>query len=194
MSKEFRKIPSLDFRYEITRDGIVRNVKSKKIKKQFSNWQGYLRTSYRVNRTNPHYNKTQGWDRPVHILVMECWGPPKPDWADCIDHIDQNKQNNDISNLRWATYSQNVQNQDLKERGRKSSVTLRNGNKIKRCPVILKNSQTGEEHYFKSRFTAAEWLIANGLTNTKNPSGLSRRIQIQKHVHGFDICNIMPRD
>ena len=32
MKKEFRKIPSLDFRYEISRDGIVRNIKSKKIK------------------------------------------------------------------------------------------------------------------------------------------------------------------
>lgn len=28
--KEFRKVPSLKFLYEISRDGILRNVKSKK--------------------------------------------------------------------------------------------------------------------------------------------------------------------
>lgn len=35
--------------------------------------------------------------------------------SDChpvIDHIDRNKTNNNVSNLRWATYSQNLINKD----------------------------------------------------------------------------------
>lgn len=191
--KVFRKIPSLDFRYEVSKDGTVRNVKSKKIKKQFVSKFGYLRTSYRVNKTNPHYAR-MGWSRPLHQLVMECWGPAKPDWADCIDHIDRNKLNNDISNLRWATFSENCKNKNYAVLREKISNSQRNSPNKKRVPVLLKDSKTGEEFSFKSRFSAAEWLKEKGLTTTKSTSALARRISIQKHVHGFDIINIMPRD
>ena len=187
--QEFRKIPSLDFRYEVSRNGIVRNVKSKKIKKQKIESFGYYRTSYRVNKTNPHYKKEQGWDRPVHQLVMECWGPEKPDGVYIIDHIDRNKLNNDISNLRWVTYKENTNNQDYllskenRSNGQKMSI------KKKRVPVKLIN-KLGECFEFNSRFNAAKWLIETNQTTTKNISALSRRIAIQKYIHGYEIHNI----
>lgn len=74
MKQEFRKIPSLDFRYEVSRDGVVRNIKSKKVKKQFITRFGYYGTSYAVNKSNPHYRKGQGWERPLNDLIKECWG------------------------------------------------------------------------------------------------------------------------
>ena len=190
MKQEFRKIPSLDFRYEVSREGIVRNVKSKKIKKQFITRFGYYRTNYAVNKTNPHYKGKYGWDRPLHQLVMECWGQPQPSENHIIDHIDRNKLNNNIENLRWVTYSQNTLNQDkeiVSARARKGQL---NSLKKKRVPVKLVNNKTKEEFIFNSRFRAAEWLINNGLTKTKNPCGLSRRMQVQKYVHGFEIHNI----
>ncbi len=49
-----------------------------------------------------------GWY--VHQMVMECWGPPMPDdeqdWV--IDHIDEDKDNNALTNLRWLTRADNV--------------------------------------------------------------------------------------
>ena len=188
--KKFRKIPSLDFRYEVSRDGIVRNIKSKKIKKQFITKFGYLRTNYAVNKTNPHYRKGYGWDRPVHQLVMECWGAKPPSPNHIIDHIDRNKLNNDISNLRWVTYSENAYNQDLAEKSRKQSIALRNSTKPKRVAVLLENAKTKEKFNFKSRYSAAEWLIATGQTTTKSPCGLARRISQQKFIHGYYIYNI----
>lgn len=188
MKQEFRKIPSLDFRYEVSRDGIVRNVKSKKIKKQQVTIFGYLRTNYAVNKTNPHYKGKYGWDRPVHQLVMECWGQPRPSEDYIIDHIDRNKQNNNITNLRWVTHSQNILNQDMEKFKRNNSLAQKNSTKKKRIPVKLVKDK--KEYLFNSRFRAAEWLIKNGITKTKSPQALSRRISIQKHIHGFDIYNI----
>lgn len=46
----------------------------------------------------------------VHQCVMKLFGPPKPtDQYYEIDHIDGEKHNNHISNLRWVTRSQNTQ-------------------------------------------------------------------------------------
>ena len=188
--QEFRKIPSLDFRYEVSRNGIVRNVKSKKIKKQKIESFGYYRTNYRVNKTNPHYRKGQGWDRPVHQLVMECWGPEKPEGKYIIDHIDRNKLNNDISNLRWVTYSDNAYNQDFSLSRDNRSNGQKNSLKKKRIPVKLENKKTGECFEFNSRFNAAKWLIETNQSTTKNASALARRIAIQKYIHGYFIHNI----
>jgi hypothetical protein len=50
----------------------------------------------------------------LHQLVVECWGDPKPkgkDW--CIDHIDENKTNNKVENLRWLPRSENTRRSHL---------------------------------------------------------------------------------
>ena len=190
MKQEFRKIPSLDFRYEVSKEGVVRNIKSKKIKKQFITKFGYYRTNYAVNKSNPHYKKGQGWDRPLHQLVMECWGNPPPTPNHVIDHIDRNKLNNNITNLRWVTCSENMNNQDKEIVRKNNSLAQRNSENKKRVPVILVNSKTKEKFQFKSRFAAAEWLIQTNQTQTKSPCGLARRIAIQKFVHGYEVHNI----
>lgn len=190
MKKEFRKIPSLDFRYEVSRDGVVRNIKSKKIKKQQITRFGYFRTNYRVNKSNPHYKKNQGWDRPLHQLVMECWGRKQPSPEYVIDHIDRNKLNNDISNLRWVTPKENMNNQDKEKVRRNNSIGQINSENKKRIAVKFINDKTNETLIFRSRFEGAKWLIANKKTTTKSPNALSRRIAIQKHVCGYNIYNI----
>lgn len=47
-----------------------------------------------------------GW--LVHQMVMECYGPPQPDGDYVIDHIDEDKLNNSIQNLRWLKRGENV--------------------------------------------------------------------------------------
>ena len=47
---------------------------------------------------------------PLHQLVMELFGPPKPAGKHVVVlHKDNNGTNNAISNLKWGTRSENVQ-------------------------------------------------------------------------------------
>ena len=86
---KYRKIPSLKFLYEVSENGEVRNVKSKKILK--ANYQkGYARIEFGY----------RGPKKYVHRLVMEVWGVPQPSPRHEIDHIDSNPSNNHISNLQ----------------------------------------------------------------------------------------------
>lgn len=54
---------------------------------------------------------------PIHKIVAECFCQ-KPDVVDrlVIDHIDGDKHNNLASNLRWVTYKENSNAQDVQKR------------------------------------------------------------------------------
>tara|TARA_R110002096_G_scaffold74910_2_gene177300 strand:- start:168 stop:632 length:465 start_codon:yes stop_codon:yes gene_type:complete len=52
----------------------------------------------------------------VHRLLGICF-IPNPENKPCIDHIDRDRTNNDLSNLRWVTYHENNIN---KEKGKGS--------------------------------------------------------------------------
>ena len=89
INREFRKIPSLKFLYEVSEDGrIFRNVKSKKQNKIIVDYHhssvGYCFTficrDYKVQRI------------PIARVVAECWLGEKPEGYE-IDHIDRNSQN-----------------------------------------------------------------------------------------------------
>lgn len=45
--------------------------------------------------------------RKVHLLVCESFHGERPQWAQCVRHIDGNKKNNKASNLCWGTRQQN---------------------------------------------------------------------------------------
>tara|TARA_R110000803_G_scaffold29344_1_gene67018 strand:+ start:1366 stop:1818 length:453 start_codon:yes stop_codon:yes gene_type:complete len=66
-----------------------------------------------VNKQNDYLCvNLNGKTKTIHRLLGNAF-IPNPENKPCIDHIDQNRQNNNISNLRWATYSENNRNRPI---------------------------------------------------------------------------------
>lgn len=110
-NKVFRKIPSLLYLYEISQDGVLRNVKSKRILKGAKDKFNYTAFTFMNRSIIKHYGTHH--KQRLHQLLMEVWGPPKPFPEAVIDHIDRNKDNNNISNLRWVSTLGNYRNSVL---------------------------------------------------------------------------------
>lgn len=109
---EFRKIPSLQFLYEVNGNGtILRNVKSKKQLKIVLDFhhspKGYWVTFVNI--------KGKTIRVMIHKVVAECWLGVCPDGLE-VDHIDRNSRNNDYRNLRYVTHSEQMKNRVLSQR------------------------------------------------------------------------------
>jgi hypothetical protein len=55
------------------------------------------------------FRKGKGTQRYIHRLVAKAF-IPNPEGKPEVDHIDNNKRNNDVSNLRWVTHKENQNN------------------------------------------------------------------------------------
>lgn len=84
--------------YSISDEGNVRNDNTMKIVKQHIGNHGY----YMVNL----WRNNKGHWKTVHRLIAIAFIQNSENKM-CINHIDGNKQNNNISNLEWCTYSEN---------------------------------------------------------------------------------------
>lgn len=85
--------------YSINENGQIKNDLTGKIKAPYANkLTGYLEVDLWNNNKRKKYS--------VHRLLAEAFIENSND-KPCIDHKDGNRQNNDLSNLRWATYSEN---------------------------------------------------------------------------------------
>lgn len=100
--------------YQISENGEVYNkISGHEIKQQLST-NGYLQvpiTNKNNERTTVRIHRTLG-------LVFI----PNPNNKKLIDHIDRNKTNNSVDNLRWATDSENQINRKIQTRN-KSGIT-----------------------------------------------------------------------
>ena len=90
--------------YLIFPDGKVYSNKTHKFLSPNSDNNGYLRISFKHNKKISTYR--------IHRLVALHY-IPNPDNLPCVDHINGNKIDNRIKNLRWVSYEDNSKNMTI---------------------------------------------------------------------------------
>ena len=99
MNEEWKDIKGYEGLYEVSNTGKVRNKNNGKERK-FNEHHGYKRVTLSKN------NKLKS--RFVHDLVAETFIPNQDPKKIQVNHIDEDKTNNNISNLEWVTPKENA--------------------------------------------------------------------------------------
>tara|TARA_R110002124_G_scaffold151834_1_gene318643 strand:+ start:964 stop:1473 length:510 start_codon:yes stop_codon:yes gene_type:complete len=150
--KNWKQIDNFDD-YDISYNGIVINKKSNRVLK------GCIikekNTSYRgigLSQNNKPYFLR------LHRLLAIAF-IANPDNLPCVDHIDGNGLNNDLSNLRWCNNSQNGQNREVSKR----------------------NKSTGIKNIYKNRKGYQFRKVVNGKEVTKYFKTLEEAVEFKKN-------------
>ena len=131
-SKEvWRDIPNYEGLYQASNMGRIASIRSGfKIRSCVKNPGGYLQVAFRINNKIKTYL--------VHILIAKTFLPQHDD-KDQVDHINNVKFDNRVSNLQWTTRSQNMKNNylrgvtstdKLRARGKKVELFTKDGKSL----------------------------------------------------------------
>lgn len=115
MIEEWLPIKNYEGLYEVSNLGRIKNCnRSSKNKNGFRNIkERILKQGNYIGKTNRGYMMVTlsknciKETKQVHKLVAEAF-IEKITNKNCINHIDGNKQNNNINNLEWCTYKENT--------------------------------------------------------------------------------------
>lgn len=85
--------------YEVSRNGNIRNCNTGKVLKPTLNTWGYPSVTLCANGKRKNV--------PVHRIVAMAF-IPNPNGFPEVNHLDENKEHNAVSNLEWATKKANI--------------------------------------------------------------------------------------
>lgn len=93
---EWKKLPK-DEKYLVSSTGLIKGQKGYLLK-QALDTRGYKFVTLNNKGTQFHLS--------MHRAVAQCF-IPNPDNLPCVNHKDEDKTNNNVSNLEWCTYKYN---------------------------------------------------------------------------------------
>ena len=158
-SSTFGNVRSLD-RETVCKNGRVRHSNGK-ILKQYITKTGYNIVGLCKNGSSRIVS--------VHRLIMNTHNPnPNPELYTDINHIDEDKTNNRLSNLEWVTHKQNMNHGTIKERlskvRQKEVVQLANDGTFVKKWNCISDAKDLIEYHIK---TAQNLLYMNGIVYDK---------------------------
>lgn len=127
IDEDWKDITGYEGLYQVSNFGRVKRLNTNRILKSAKSKGGYPYIVLSKNGITS--NKT------IHRLVAKAF-IPNPENKPEVNHIDENKTNNKVSNLNWMTRKENVNH----------------GTRTERCliPIIAINIKTGEVKEFAS--------------------------------------------
>lgn len=158
--KEFKACQAPYTRYKISRKGVVIGARYKRPIKQYINNCNYVVVGLTKDGCNKHTTVT------LSHLLASAW-IPNPEHLSDVDHIDDNRLNNSLSNLRWVSHRDNL----VKDH-RRRLMSQANGRPIKRlnndCSYVLYNSikEAAEANHLSNTSVAGS---ANGTLHLNKP-------------------------
>ena len=160
--EEFKQCKPPYSRDKISRNGVVIGPRSNRPIKQYINNSNYVVVGVTKDGSNKHTTVTLS-----HLLGL-AWIPNPENLSD-VDHIDDNRLNNALYNLRWVSHRDNL----VKEH-RRQLMKRANGR-----PVRKVNDDSSFEVYSSIK-EAAE---AVGLSNTSVAGSANGTLHLNKPYH-----------
>lgn len=97
--EEWKDVLGYEGVYAVNRKGVIKRVDKNKIVTQYLHYKGYLQVD--LHKDNKRIHKY------VHRIVAEAF-IENPNNYTQINHIDENKTNNNVENLEWCTPKYNM--------------------------------------------------------------------------------------
>ena len=99
IDEQWIKIKNYEDFYEISNHGRIRSLSKNIVMKQMTHYKGYKFVHLYINKKRKKFF--------IHVLVASHF-IPNPDNKKIVNHIDENKKNNHITNLEWMTSGENT--------------------------------------------------------------------------------------
>ena len=176
--EEWRPVVGYEGLYEVSNLGRVRSL-PRTMKSRRGKEQGGYHLKGRVLKQHDTGNgylavpMTKGVCKMVHRLVLEAF-VPNPDNKPCCDHIDANRKNNRVENLRWATYSENnshphavsLRSRQVLQLDKNTGDVIRRFDSTKEAGIAVGSMHVGSCCLGKRKTAGGyKWKYANNETN-----------------------------